>query len=302
MIWFLTHGRIMGGLVTTPDLAGALADYRDVLGFDLVDRGLLDAGLAASWGCPASAGAAMAVLRPRSGAECFIRLVEQPLPESFRPTTSFGWASFEITVEDVFGWPARLEGSGFEIVGPPREIPGLPYFVAMQVHGRGREMLYFNEVRMDTPSSDLPPARSAMDHIFIVILAARDRIAAVEWYRERLRLDVAETYTIEYTMINQAFGLPPGTTSSLTMIQAGRLPIFEVDDYPPQATERRCDPGRLPPGNALVSLAVDSLDALSLDWIAPPRSRPQPPYRGRRAATVRGPSGELLELIELDGS
>jgi catechol 2,3-dioxygenase-like lactoylglutathione lyase family enzyme len=296
---FLTHGRIMGGLVTTPDLAAALADYRDVLGFGLVSQGPLAPDLAAAWGCPASAGAAMAVLQPKSGADCFIRLVEQPVPPEFVPTTTFGWASYEITVEDVFGWPDRLAGSGFEIIGPPKEIPGLPYFVAMQVHGRGREMLYFNEVRANTPSSDLPRARSPMDHIFIVILAAKDRAASVDWYRGKLGLDLGDTYTIEYTMINKAFGLPAGATSSLSMVQKGRLPIFEIDDYPPQARQRPCAPGSLPPGNALVSLAVEGLDGLNLEWIAQPAVRPEAPYGGRRSATTRGPSGELLELIEI---
>ena len=289
----------MGGLVTTPDLDAALADYRGVLGFELVEQDVLGEALAQSWGCPASSGSAFAVLQPASGADCFIRLVEQPLPDGFVPTTTYGWASYEITVQDVFGWPERLRGAGFDIVGEPREIPGLPYFVAMQVHGRGKEMLYFNEVRMNTPSSDLPPARSPMDHIFIIILAAKDREASVEWYRSGLGLDIGDTYTIEYTMINKAFSLPPGTTSSLTMVQAGRMPIFEIDEYPAQARERPCLDRRLPAGNALVTLAVNSLDALALDWIAPPQVHSGAVYAGRRSATVCGPSGELLELIEI---
>jgi catechol 2,3-dioxygenase-like lactoylglutathione lyase family enzyme len=297
----LAHGSIIGGVVTTPDLDAALHDYRDLLGLDAVERGALPADLAASWGCPASAGAAFATLRPKSGAHCFIRLIEQPVPEGFLPTTTYGWASYEITCLDVFGWPARIAGSGFEIVGPPKEIAGLPYFVAMQVHGRGKEMLYFNETRSNTPSSDLPVAQSPMDHIFIVILATPDRAATVAWYRDRLRLDEGETYTIEYSMINNAFRLPAGTTSSLTMIQKGRMPIVEIDDYPAIATARQTHPGCLPPGNALVSLAVTDLDDLDVAFIVPPSVRDEPIYRGCRAATVRGPAGELLELIEIAG-
>ncbi len=296
---FLTHGRIMGGIVTTPDLDAALRDYRDTLGLEQIALGTLDNELAEAWGSTASAGSRMATLQPKSGAPCFIRLVEQPVPADFVPTRSFGWASYEITCQDVFGWPARLTDSGFDIVGPPREIEGLPYFVAMQVHGRGREMLYFNEVRQNTPSSDLPFAKVPMDHIFIVILATPDREGTVGWYRDRLKLDEGGSYTIEYTMLNAAFDLPAGTQSTLTMVQKGRLPIIEVDDYPEAATVRPRDSGRLPPGNALVGLAVDSLDALALDWIRPPASRPEPPYQDRRAATVIGPAGELLELIEI---
>ncbi len=298
MTEFLTHGRIIGGLATTPDLGAALADYRDRLGLELVECAPVAADMAASWDAPGVAGAAMAMLRPVSGAPCFLRLVEQPLPPDYRPTRSFGWNAFEITVQDVFGWPDRLTGSGFEIVGPPREIDGLPYFVAMQMLGRGREMIYLNEVRSNTPGSDLPKAASPVDHIFIVILATDDREAAMRWYQDGLNLDAGGVYTIEYTMINNAFGLPAGTQSTISMLQKGRLPIVEVDGYPDAATPRATAAGMLPPGNALVTLAVDGLDR-DLTFITPPEVRDGPFYDGRRAATVRGPSGELLELVEL---
>lgn len=296
---FLTHGRILGGVVSTPDLVSAIGDYRDVLGLDLVETGKLTGELATAWGCPAIEGAAIATLRPPSGAHCCIRLVEQPLPPDFLPTRTFGWASYELTVEDVFGWPEKLAGSGFEIVGPPREIEGLPYFVAMQITGRGREMLYLNEVRMDTPSSDLARAKCLVDHIFIAILACSDREAASDWYRDQLKLDEGGRYDIEYTMINNAFSLAAGKISTISMIQKGRLPIIEVDGYPAAATRRFGKEDMLPPGNALLSLAVESLEALDLDWIAPPARHAGQVYAGMQSATVIGPAGELLELIEI---
>jgi catechol 2,3-dioxygenase-like lactoylglutathione lyase family enzyme len=294
-----THGTILGGLVTTPDLNAALTDYQGRLGLTLVERATLSADLAASWGCSASAGAAMATLQPTSGAPCHLRLIEQPTPADFRPTRTYGWAAYEFSVQDVYGWPHKLAGSGFEIVGPPKEIAGLPYFVPMQVTGRGREMLYLNEVRENTPSSDLPKATSPVDKIFIVILATPDIAGTVAWYKSQLALDEGGTYTIEYTMLNKAFALPDGTQHTLTMVQAGRLPIAEVDHYPAEATARAHPPGTLPPGNALVTLGVRSLDTLSLDWITPPTPRDGPLYAGRRAATTRGPAGELLELVEI---
>lgn len=294
----IPHGTILGGVVTTPDLDAALADYQGRLRLTLVERTTLPAELAASWGCPASAGAAMATLQPASGAPCHIRLVEQPLPNEFRPTRTFGWAAYELSVQDVYGWPDRLMGSGFEIIGPPKEIAGLPYFIPMQVTGRGREMLYLNEVRSNTPASDLPIAASPVDKIFIVILAAPDRTAAVDWYKATLGLEESGVYTLEYTMINKAFDLPAGTQSTISMVQHGRLPMIEVDEYPAAATARPHLAGHLPPGNALVTLAVESLDAITADWIMPPTVCSGSLYAGRRAATTCGPAGELLELVE----
>lgn len=294
---FLTHGRIIGGTATTPDLDGALADYRDGLGLRVIERGAVPADLADAWGCPGVAGARYAALQPASGAPCTLRLVEQPLPPDFRPTRTFGWAAFELTVQDVFGWTERLSGTGFDIVGPPREIPGLPYFVAMQMLGRGREMIYLNEVRSNTPTSDLPRAQSPVDRIFIVILATPDPAGTLAWYQDKLGLEEGGTYTIPYTMISHAFDLPADTLHGLSMAQTGRMPIVEIDDYPPDATARAAAPGMLPPGNALVTLAVERLP--DLDWITPPASRAGPVYGGRRTATVRGPAGELLELVEI---
>lgn len=296
---FETHGRILGVTAATPDLDAALADYRDRLGLNVIEQGRIPPDLAAAWGAPGVTGARYAALQPASGAPSTFRLVEQPLPPAFVPTRSYGWAAFELTVQDVFGWPARLAGSGFEIVGEPKEIPGLPYFVAMQMLGRGREMVYLNEVRQDTPTSDLPRANAPVDHAFIVILATPDRAATMRWYAERLGLEEGGTYTIPYTMISRAFGLPLDHLHSLSMAQVGRMPVIEIDDYPPAATERSADPGMLPPGNSLVTLAVDRLEGRSLNLVAPPGVRHGPVYRGRRTATVRGPAGELVELVEL---
>jgi hypothetical protein len=198
----------------------------------------------------------------------------------------------------VFGWPAKLADSGFDIIGAPKEIPGLPYFVAMQMLGRGREMIYLNEVRSNTPTSDLPPAGSPVDRIFIVILACADRPATLDWYRTRLNLDIGADYTIPYTMIQKAFDLPADHLSTITMAQKGRMPIVEIDGYPDAAMARAVDSGRLPPGNAMVTLAVDDLEALDLDWIAPPVARQGALYAGQRAAVVKGLAGELLELVE----
>lgn len=295
----IAHGTILGGLSTVPDLARGIAAYRDVLGLELTEQGAVDRGLAESWGCPANAGSSYAVLRPASGAPCWFRLVEQPGHPDFVPTTSYGWAAFETTVADVWHWPDALPRGLFEIVGPPKVLENIePAFIPMQALGPGREMIYLNQVLGDLPETDLPRAGSPVDRIFIVVLAAPDRDAAVEWYAARLGLDRGNDYTLPYSMINDAFGLPPETQSTITMVQAGRMPIVEVDDYPQAAIGRPRHAGMLPPGNALVTLAVRDLDKCEVEPIVRLETRPGALYEGRRSATVVGPAGELIELVE----
>ena len=295
----ISHGTILGGLSVVPDLDLALTCYRDILQLDLLHSGLLAGDLAESWGTPASAGARYAALQPKSGSACWFRLVEQAGHPLFAPTTTYGWGAFECTVEDVFGWPARLAGTPFIIVGEPRALPGMDAFVPMQALGPGREMVYLNQVFGDMANTDLPRAGSITDRIFIVILGAPDRDASCHWYRDRLGLDLADTYEIPYQMINDAFTLPDDHITAMTMVQAGRMPIVEVDGYPPQAGPRARHPGMLPPGNALVTLAVRDLGACKVDWIVPPAPREGLLYEGRRAATTVGLAGELLELVEV---
>lgn len=296
----IPHGSIMGGLSTVPDLVQAVAAYHGVLGLEQVEHGMLDPDLAASWGCPANAGSSYAVLRPASGAPCWFRLVEQPPHPDFRPTTTYGWAAFETTVEDVWRWPDALPPDLFTIVGPPRKLENVaPAFIPMQALGPGREMVYLNQVLADMADTDLPRAGSPVDRIFIVVLAAPDRQAAIAWYVERLGLERGVDYTLPYSMINKAFALPPETQTTITMVKHARMPIIEVDDYPAAATPRARHDGMLPPGNALVTLAVRDLDVCTATWIAPPAVREGALYEGRRAATAIGAAGELIECVEV---
>lgn len=296
----IPHGTIMGGLSTVPDLDRAIAAYRDVLGLDLVEQGSVPPELAESWNCPANAGSPFAVLRPASGAPCWFRLVEQPGHPQFRPTTTYGWAAFELTVEDVWHWPDTLPGDLFTIVGPPKVLENIePAFIPMQALGPGREMIYLNQVLGDLPDTDLPRAQSPVDRIFIVVLATPDRERSIGWYVDALKLDRGADYTLPYRMINDAFGLAPETQTTISMVSHARMPIVEVDDYPQAARPRLRHTGMLPPGNALVSLAVDDLDSITAQWIAPPRAHSGALYEGRRTACAIGAGGELVECVEV---
>ncbi len=298
----IPHGTILSGLSTVPDLARAIIAYRDVLKLELVEQGALPADLAASWGCPANAGASYAALRPASGAPCWFRLVEQPAHPAFKPTTTYGWAAFETTVEDVWHWPEALPPDLFTIVGPPKVLENMkPAFIPMQALGTGQEMIYLNQVLDNMAETDLPAAHAPVDRIFIVVLATPDREASIGWYTQKLGLERGADYTLPYSMINKAFDLPADTQTTITMVKHHRMPIVEVDDYPAEATPRARHEGMLPPGNAIVSLAVRDLDACTAQWLTPPQRREGALYEGRRAATAVGAGGELIECVEVGG-
>lgn len=295
----ITQGTILSGTATVPDLDLALAGYRDTLGLEVLEQGRVPADLAAAWGAPGNADARHAVLKVRSDEQCFVRLVEQPSCPDFEPTTTYGWGAFEFSVEDVWHWPETLPAEQFTVVGPPKLLENMePAFIPMQALGTGQEMIYLNQVLKNMPDSDLPMAKSPVDRIFIVILASPDRIATLAWYQDRLGLDRGNDFTLPYSMINNAFCLPADYQTTISLVRAGRMPIIEVDDYPATAMKRARLEGMLPPGNALVTLAVRNLATCNCEWIVQPTARDGAMYGGRRTATTIGSAGELLELVE----
>jgi catechol 2,3-dioxygenase-like lactoylglutathione lyase family enzyme len=296
---FDTHGRIKCGTVNTPTFDASLDDYTGRLGVGIVTQGVVPPELAALWGAPASTGKRTALLGSSSASPGYLRLVEGTPVSGYRPLRTYGWASFEITCQDVFALHDRIAGNGFDVVGPPKLVPGFDTFIPFQVSGRAGEVLYLNEVlKPHAGSVGLPTAAAPVDFTFIVILAAKDRAAAVAWHVDALGFEEAETYVIPYSVINQSFGLPDDFQTAMTMTKVGELAGTEVDQYPDGTTERPAAPGELPPGNAMVSFIVRDLDAVRAPFVAPPAATSGPMYDGRRVACVRGASGEWIELIE----
>lgn len=293
---FDTHGRIKCGTVSTAAFDRSVADYL-TLGLHVVAAGEVAADLAFAWGAPACAGRRQVLLHG-GGRPCYVRLIEATAVPAYAPLRTYGWAAFEITVSDVFALHARLADSKFLVLGAPKKVGDFSSFIPFQVAGRAGEVLFLNQVL--SPSADgieLPVATVGVDQIFIVPLATGDRMAALTFH-EALGFETGATYTLPYTVINAAFGLPGDHLTTLTMTRVGRIAASEIDEYPPAATARPVPPGELPPGNAMVSFVVESLDAIGVPLLGPPTRGEGPLYGGRRIGCVRGTAGEYIELIE----
>jgi catechol 2,3-dioxygenase-like lactoylglutathione lyase family enzyme len=287
--------------LSVSDLARARDNYARYMDYSVVEEGALDAGLAASWAAPKSAGKRYVVMKPASGADIFLRLVEQPSHPDFEPLKTYGWAAIEICVEDVLKADARLKGSPFEVIGPPREIDGLPAIYPMQVKGPDGEVVYLTQIRSDLPAYDLPRATAPIDRLFIFVLACSDMHSSIRFAVEKLGLAFGRDMQIVYTMLANAFGTPHEKLYTISTVIHERDVFLEFDQLPPWAAPRPQHKGMLPPGVSLGSITIPDFDTRIeqlADWlIAPPAVYPGPVYGGRRAATVRGPDGALFELV-----
>jgi catechol 2,3-dioxygenase-like lactoylglutathione lyase family enzyme len=287
--------------ITVADLARTRAAYETWLGYVCVEEGPLDEAIAESLDSPRSAGRRACLMRPASGTDIFLRFIEGDPHPDYRPLRSYGWTAIEICVEDVLAVNARMEKSPFKIIGPPREIDGLPAIFAMQVKGPDDEIVYLTQIRDDLPAYDLPRAKSFIDHLFILVLASADLAGALAFVQNRFGLSLGRELEIQYTMLAEAFATPPERLYRLATVTHERDVFIEVDQFPPWATPRPQHAGALPPGIAAATLMLPDfaarLEALAPWLIAPASVKPGALYAGRASATVRGPDGTLFEVM-----
>lgn len=298
--------RLRAATATTPNLERALEAYQRVLGFVLRTRGRLDAATAENWQAGALSDRDEAVLSSDEYPDVCLRLIESELDSAYRPMWSFGWNAFEISVGDVEACHQRVlkDPSGyFRVLGAPKALKVYPSIVAMQIQGAGGEVLYLTRDTADAP--DPVPLTRCAGRLFITILGALDIVAARDYYIKKFALpDAAIRNSSGQTLQNAWGGTTSGTQPICLLKLAKPANAIQLDGYVKEGiVVRGTRVGELPPGNAMVSFEVQRLDienvqALDLDVLGSPRSLQGFIYGGQRALTIRGPAGELIELIE----
>lgn len=285
--------------LTVADLGRSIRNYEIYFDYTVVERGALAADLAASWDAPGAAGASYAVLQPASGAEIYLRLIEHPPIPGYTALRSYGWNAIEICVQDVLAAAARMEGSPFEIIGPPREIDGLPAIYPMQVKGPDEEIVYLTQIRDDMPAFDLPRASAPVDRLFILVLGCSDMKSSLAWMERHCGLQIGRAeMPIVYTMLSKAYGTPMDELHTISTMIHGRDVFLELDQYPPAAISRPRHAGLLVPGCAIGTLWHPDFSALPGPWISPPVRRDGPIYQGKQTATMKDLDGALIEIVE----
>jgi len=283
--------------LTVRDPEASARRYREWLDYTVVETGRIDADLAGAWGSPNAAGRAFVVCRPASGAAVYIRFIEGEPPADYRPLRSFGWAALEVCVSDTLAVAERMARSPFEIIGPPRELDGMPEIFPMQVRGPDDEIIFLTQIRGQPAGVRLPAAACLIDRLFILVLGCSDLDATRAWFSDALQLVVHPEVAIRYTMLSKAFGLEAETKHRIATGGHETDSFLEFDQYPAEAGARAGRRGDLPAGIALVTLEHPHLDTVRADWLSPPKVRGGLIYGGRRHGVLQGPDGTLIELV-----
>lgn len=284
--------------LTVADLARSQANYERYFDYTVVEQGTVPEDLALSWEAPRTAGQPYVVMQPSSGADMYLRLIEQPPVAGFKALRSYGWNAIEICVTDVMAANARMESSPFEIIGPPREIDGLPAIHPMQVKGPDEEIVYLTQIKSDLPAYDLPRASTPIDKLFILVMGCSDMRASNAWMEKHAGVQMGRDMEIVYTMLAGAYGTPMDELHTISTMIHGKDVFLELDQYPEAAIERPRHDGMLVPGCAIGTLWHPEFAMLDGPWISPPTPRDGVIYKGKRTATMKDPDGTLIEMVE----
>ena len=293
-------GRIKAATVGCTDLTESISHYQRLLDYRVVEQGNVDSGLAESWGAPNSAGRTYTVLRPATGADVSIRLVEIDGVDGFQALTTPGWSSLEYMVEHPDDHLQAFKDSPLPVLGEPKQLPAFPRIRAMQIKGPDEVMWHLTSETEDWSTSILARPGGPIGAVFLVILTVPDVPAVTDWYKAAFGMAGQPIRRQPLFMVNLAQGLDRDTVHDATFLALAQhgdyLELWGMDAG--KATDRPRNPGQLPPGIAMATFTVPSLDALGLDYIAPPAVYGGVVNGGRRSAVFTGPVGELVELIE----
>jgi hypothetical protein len=208
-----------------------------------------------------------------------------------------GWNAAEFMVQDTDGIAARLDGSPFDIIGPPADLSFSDKIRAMQALGPAKESIYLTSFKEKLPEFDTPDPKHYVDRVFIVILGGESCASINDFYSRHFGVAPAAVIPSVISVISKAHELPDDARHDLAALTLQGQSFIEADRMPTGTLPRLAMEGELPPAISMVSFTVSTWPT-GLEWIAPPRALPQAPYYGRRAGVCVGAAGEWIELIE----
>ncbi len=289
--------------VSAPNLELIEEAYSKSLNYEVVDRGQVAEDIATVWNAPRMAGRDFLLMQPESKADYYLRFVQVDAVDGYGAMKTFGWNATEILVQDpdTLAQQLRETDSLFKIVGEPRPLSATSDIRAMQVVGPADEVVYLTRIpksSADKSVAAMATATTWVDRPFIVILGGPDINAIRSFYQDNFGLKIGEPGMARMTVLNKAHGFDIETTHPITMARISPEFAIEIDGYPAEATTRAQRFGELPPSMSMVGFEVDSFDGLEQHMVAPAQAISSLPYNGRTTAVLRGPAGELIEVIK----
>jgi hypothetical protein len=283
--------------ITVSNLSQVEQAWQAHFDYRTVERGEVTAALANHWQAPKMAGAPYILMQPSNAAPAYVRLIGDASVSDYRPMTSHGWNATELLVTDTDRIAAGMADSAFKVIGAPRPLwdgPDAPR--VMQALGAGNELLYLTTNKQAMVGLGLDDSMPLVERPFIMVAGGPSMKDFRAFYSDVLGLKMDAPLAFPITMVSKANDLPLDTTYGLAVINLSPGYLLEVDELPAAIGPRPVARDRLPPGIAVVSFTADQ-QVDTLTWLKAPAPLTESPYNGRDVGLLRGPAGELIEVI-----
>jgi catechol 2,3-dioxygenase-like lactoylglutathione lyase family enzyme len=303
--------------IVTPDMEASLHFYRDIVGYDLIDRGRLEGVLPTVAGI-GEAGRDYALLRHNQKVvreEGVIRLLQAPKgarenrPRPHARIFDPGWATIEGHPADWQGAYHRMLQNGVRTNSGPlyywginQDEPPRQYSITFSAFGPAGEQMFISS------HPNVPQNYTGLyGPLFRHTLMCLDRWPPLDFYETVFGLkSTADRYvgyeTLNYRAVDLMIGAPMDTYKRTVGYASLPNEIWEFRQWDPE--ERPMWPTALDrTGLALITIIVDNLAAVR------GRARaggipvlgegglPSPEGKTRDAFYIRGAVGELIEVI-----
>ena len=287
-------GRITAVTITSPDLDRVVDIYSKYLKYRLVSSTRVSADQAKNWDAQSIENSEMVYMSPESSDDFFFRFVEQSSDDDYVPFGTFGWNAAELIVKDVDKSAEKLIGSPFEVIGQPADLSFTDQIRAMQILGPSKEIIYLTQFKSKLDEFDSPTPRCDIDQTFIVILAGENIDEMQSFLNEKLSIKKAPPMQSRIRAISKVFGLPEDTKYKSAALAIKDQSLIELDEMPSDAGPRSYRNGFLPPGISIVSFIAHESEFLDESY-----GSNIPSFENVQAKTIKGMSGELIEILSV---
>ncbi|MGE0452631.1 MAG: VOC family protein [Vicinamibacteria bacterium] len=302
--------RVLLQTIVAKDLEGAARAIGEGLGWERTAEGTVGLELAAVWGIDAGPHPRFVCLAPPGAARGFLRLVDGPEDDLSSNFHRPGFFNAELLSRDVDAAHARLAGqAGFRILCAPQTYDmaaaGGACSRSFATRGPGGAGVFLTTYLSVPPPRRLPEALHLAGPMFNAAVSTDDLDAVVGFYEGVLGLARRLDGRLAQPSINRILGLPEDWGFRMLVYKGEGDGLIEVDVHEhPLPLALPLPAGHLKPGNSILTLETDELDALLRradergSRHTQARTLAAEPYAGRRAAVAFGPVGERIELVE----
>lgn len=297
--------------VALKDFGAGVSALRADLGFETKAEGVVGPDLAVALGISAVAHPRFAVLGPKGVARGFIRLIEGPKDDETGRFHKRGMFNAELLTRDVEALFMKLQASShFKLVSELNTYDlsgagGGAVSRSFATRGPGGAGFFFTQYLKVPPPRTLPVCETLVGPMFNAAVSTDMQLPVEIFYEKILGMRLRLAGRLTQPAVNRIIGLPDDWGFMMLVYKGEGDGLIEIDIHEHDVPVEPPSPDdQLRPGNSMLTVETADLDGI-LERATEsgfPETAPAviaaAPYDGRRAAVLRGPAGERVELVE----